>query len=227
MASGTSMEVKKGSPLPAICDLYSSGTHQLEGFYVHISCVNSPSDLHVQMKADQDLINYINWELEHYIENGAVVVERPIVDQLYVMEHPSLGGFYRVRITLMDDDAVEACFVEYGDVYYVHTPRIYELPEHFKRLPFLAARCSMKRDKWAPEAKDRFVSIVSNTVTVFRAVFDSVEENGIFRIASLFHDNKNIEDIIFTKLTEDFLTPKSGQEKVCFDLFQIYFEIVN
>lgn len=217
--------MKKILPRPAIDDLYSSGTCHLDGYQVYISCVNSPSDFYVQMKADEDLIYAISIQLEQCVKNGAAVVKHPVVDELYVMEHPTLGGFYRVRITPMVDGAVEVCFVEYGETHSVQKPKIYQLPTHLKWLPFLAARCSTKRENWTQEAKDCFVVIASDNATVFRAVFDAVEENGTFRIHALFQDFKNIEDGSLIGLAEDSLTPDTIQEpvieKVVFDSYKI------
>ena len=201
---------------PSTLDLYNPPLEalQLEGYQVYISSVNSPSDFLVQMKAGEDLIYGISSELEQYVEDGAAVVERPVVDQLYVMEHPNLGGFHRVRITQMDGDAVEIGFVEYGEVHSIQTPRIYELPEHLKELPFLAARCSMKREKWTPEAQDRFMTVTSDQTSLFRAVFGPVKKDGTLQIVSLFQDGKNIEDVIFAGLCEDSLMSIAVQEPV-------------
>ena len=214
MVPACSTEEKKLLQRPAISDLYNPplGTFQLEESQVYISCVNSPSDFHVQMKADEELIYGISCELKQHVKNGAAVVERPVVGQLYVTEHPTLGGYYRVRINQIYGDTFEACFVDYGKVHSIQAPKIYQLPDHLKELPFLAARCSMKRSKWTPEAKDRFMCITSDIATVFRAVFDAGEVNGTYRIASLFHDEKNIEDYIFTGLTEDSLTSNAVQD---------------
>lgn len=221
-ATAPSTDEKKVLLRPAISDLSNNpGTFQLEGYEVYVSSVSSPSKFYVQLKTDEDLINDISCQLDHFVRDDAAIVERPYVDQLYVMKHPILGGYYRVRITPMDADEVEACLVDYGETHFVPSPKIYQLPEHLKELPSLAARCSMKCDKWAPETKDRFVTIVSDLNIVFRAVFDPVKKDGTLQIVSLFQDEKNIEDTIFDILCDNSVTPDPVQDpvvkKVCFD----------
>jgi len=214
MATAPSTVGKKVVPRPAISDLYNSGPLNLDGYHIYISSVKSPSEFYIQMKADEELIDKISCELEQHVRTSASIVERPISEQLYVMEHPTLGGSYRVRITPMDGNAVEAFFVEYGETHFVQSPKIYTLPEHLKELPFLAACCSMKKEKWTAEAKDRFVTIASDQITVFRAVFDPAKENGNLHIVSLFQDETNIEDKVFAGLVEDSSTSIPVQDPV-------------
>lgn len=178
---------------PAITDFRDPVGHD-----VFASFVNSPSEFYIQLKADEGIINQLLVDLSEPLERAS----RPVVvDQLYAVEHPMIGGKFRARITSIYGKNAKAFFVDYGDVQAVPIESIFVMPEPLRLLPPLAIRCSMKRQKWLPEEKEKFSSITSDLDNVFRATFGTIDENGIRRVDALFLDGKNIEDDIFpTKL---------------------------
>lgn len=127
-------------------------------------------------------------------------MERPEVGQLYTMESPDYGGYYRVRVGSVDGKMMYAIFIDYGDAHPVLDGKVFSLPNRLRSLPPLAMRCSMRRQIWSLEAKKHFVAMTSDPARkVFRAVLQS-EFGGIRVVDSLTLDGKNIEQEIISKV---------------------------
>jgi len=86
-----------------------------DGYTVFVSYVKSASEFWIQFKANEQIINDLGEELAQHVEKGANRVERPIVGQLYAMERPIFGGYFRARVSSCDGKMVQATFVDYGD----------------------------------------------------------------------------------------------------------------
>ena len=167
---------------------------------IYISYSISPTEFWIQLKADKDLINKVDEALVHHMETAPLRVARPIVGHIYVMEHPTLGGHYRARVSALNGDTVVACFVDYGDVVPVSIEKIFSPPAGLELIHPLAACCRTKRRSWSPEAKERFISITSTSETVFRACFGSFIGKSVRVVESLFLHGKNIEEDIFPRV---------------------------
>jgi len=104
---------------PAISQLCDPNFQlRLDGYDVYISYVKGPSQFWIQLKEDEQIINDVADELAKHVENkGARRVERPEVGQLYTMESPDYGGYYRVRVGSVDGKMMCATFIDYGDAH--------------------------------------------------------------------------------------------------------------
>ena len=189
---------KKAFRRPAVSDLFDSSINpKINDSEIYISYSKSPSEFWVQLKADEDIVNAVAEELTQHMEKTPPKVPRPIVGQIYVVEHPTLGGHFRARITAIAGDIVEASFVDYGDVLHVSIGKVFSLSARLEALPPLAACCRMKRQDWSVAAKERFMTVTSNLEAVFRASFGPVIGKSVREVEALFLDGKNIEDDIF------------------------------
>jgi len=171
-----------------------------DGYDVYVSFVKSASEFWIQLKSDEQMVNDVGEELAQHVEKGASRVEHPVVGQLYAMELPDVGGYYRARVCSVDGKMVQATFVDYGDAHPVSCEKVFTLPDRLEALPPLATRCSMSRQKWPLEAEKRFVMMTYDPATVFRAVFQSSSGEGIRVVDSLSLDGRNIEQKIFAGL---------------------------
>ena len=172
-----------------------------DGYDVYISHVKSASEFWIQLKEDEQIINDIGDELTQHVEKEAIMVERPVVGQLYAMELPEFGGYYRARVSSLNGNQVLASFVDYGDAHPVSIKKVFSMPDRLGALPPLAIRCSMSRPKWPLEAEKQFVMMTFDPAVVFRAVLrQSTSDEGITGVESLALDGKNIELEIFAGL---------------------------
>jgi len=147
--------IKKKSMLalrPAVSQLRDL-KHELrpDGYDVFVSYVKSASEFWIQLKEDEQLVNSVGEELTQHVEKGACRVERPLVGQLYAMERPDVGGYYRARVSSCDGQIVQATFVDYGDAHPVSIEKVFPLPDGLRALPPLATRCSISCQKWPLE----------------------------------------------------------------------------
>ncbi len=92
--------------------------------------------------------------LVQYTKTPPLRVARPVVGQLYVMEHPILGGHYRTRIAALNCDTVVACFVDYGDVVLVWIKKIFVPPDGLELLNFWPLVATLKGDIGCLKQKD-------------------------------------------------------------------------
>ena len=183
---------------PAISQLSDAKCQLIpDGYDVYVSYVKSASEFWIQLKSDEQIINQVGEELAQHIEKGASKIERPVVGQVYAMELPDVGGYYRARVNSLDGNKVLASFVDYGDTHPVSVEKVFSMPDRLGALPPLAIRCSMSRRKWPLEAEKQFVTRTSDLETVFRAVFQSSCEEGIRVVDSLYAAGKNLESEIF------------------------------
>jgi len=195
---------KKSLPVlyPAVFQLRDR-KHQLrpDGYDAYVSHVKSASEFWIQLKEDEQIVNDIGEELAQHVEKGATRVERPVVGQLYAIELPDVGGYYRARVSSLDGNKVLASFVDYGDAHLVSIEKVFSMPDRLGALPPLAIRCSMSRPKWPLEAEKQFVMMTFDPAVVFRAVLrQSTSDEGIQVVQSLALDGKNIELEIFAEL---------------------------
>jgi len=168
-----------------------------DGYDVYISYVDSPSDFWIQFKAEENVINKVLDDLPGKLKKPNLPI---VVDQLYAVEHPTIGGKFRARIISVYGNSAKAFFVDYGDVQPVPIESIFLMPEPLRLLPPLATRCRMERQKWLPEEKIKFRQVTSDLDNVFRATFGATDANGVRCVDALFFDGKNIEDDIFPSL---------------------------
>lgn len=92
-------DAKKAFPRPAVSNLCDPSIKlQKIDREVYLSYSKSPSEFWLQLKAEEDIVNSVAKELVHHMEKSPQRVGRPIVGQMYVMEHPTLGGHYRARL---------------------------------------------------------------------------------------------------------------------------------
>lgn len=198
-------DAKKAFPRPAVSELTDPSIKlQKIDHEVYLSYSKSPSEFWAQLKVDEDIVNSVAEELVRHMEKSPLRVARPIAGEIYVMEHPTLGGHYRAQVTAVAGDTVEACFVDYGDVLPVLIDKVFTPPASLKELSPLAICCRMKRQDWSVEAKERFVSITSDLETVFRASFGPIVGKTVREVEALLLDGKNIEDDIFPKQVNSY-----------------------
>lgn len=166
---------------------------------VHVSYWKSPTEFWVQLKADEDIFNSVAEELIEHMEKAPPRVARPIIGQIYVIQHPTFDGYFRVRVSAIAGDMVEACFVDYGYVLPVPIDKVFSPSARLQAIPPLAACCRLKKQDWSVESKQEFVSITSNFGTVFRASFGPIVGKSVRQVEALFLLGKNIEDDISQK----------------------------
>ena len=182
-------ELEEAFVHPAITDFRDPVGHD-----IFVSFVNSPSEFYIQLKADEGIINQLLEDLTEPLQRADLPV---VVDQLYAVAHPTMGGKFRARIISVSGTDAQVSFVDYGDEYPVPMASIFVLPERLRLLPPLATRCRMERQEWLPDEKKKFISITEDLDNVYRATFGDVDDYGVRRVHALFLGGKNIEDDIF------------------------------
>ena len=82
-------------------------------------------------------------EVALHVLKGASRMGRPVIGQLYALERPDVGGYFRARVCSCDGKMVQATLVDYTAT--VSIEKVYSLPDRLVALPPLAMRCSMSR----------------------------------------------------------------------------------
>ncbi len=137
-------------------------------------------------------------------------VTRPVIGQVYIIEHPTLGGYFRARVSTITGNTVEAFFVDYGDkLHPVPMENIFEPPPGFDSLPPLAICCRMKSRGWSKQAQERFIKITSDTEAVFQVSFGSIIGQSVRELEALLLLGKSIEEYIFSQVDEQVKSPFS------------------
>ena len=167
---------------------------------VYISYSKSHTEFYIQLKADEEIINMVPDLLVKHMETAPQRVTRPVVGQIYVMEHPTLGGHFRARVSSITGNTVQACFVDYGDMLPVPIEKIYVAPAGLDSLPPLAACCRMQSLDWSQEAQESFLSITSNIEAVFRVSLGPMVGQSVREVEALFLHGQSIEEKIFPRV---------------------------
>ncbi|KAM9840771.1 tudor domain-containing 6-like [Aulostomus maculatus] len=138
-----------------------------EAFVQHVS---NPSEFWIQTRNYSEEFDQLMDDIYHlYKDSGNKdLLKNPAVG-LYCAAKADDGNFYRAFVSEVRGTQMKVFFVDYGDTKVVDVSNIRTLPERFKKLPWLALKCTLvgvrpKDQRWNCDANDFFLKAVKDKV---------------------------------------------------------------
>lgn len=131
---------------------------------------SNPSEFWIQTQNYADELDELMDRIYHLYKESANkdVVRNPTVG-LYCAAKAKDGDFYRATVSEVGETQIKVFFVDYGNTEVVDRSNIRTLPEEFKKLPWLALKCTLagvrpKDGRWSQGANEFFIKAVKAKV---------------------------------------------------------------
>ncbi|XP_069467969.1 tudor domain-containing protein 1 [Ambystoma mexicanum] len=130
--------------------------------------VESPNLFYVRLKENQVDKEKLQWtmiELAEYCSSQKNQNYMPRVGEACCARYTGDNHWYRAVVLDTLGSTVKVAYVDYGNVEYLQTSRIFPIQPSFLELPFQLVRCSLagvmpKTDEWSASAVDYFKALV-------------------------------------------------------------------
>ncbi|KAM7368217.1 hypothetical protein PAMP_014458 [Pampus punctatissimus] len=149
----------------SIEDLSCNSSHM--AFVQHAS---DPSEFWIQTQNYAKELDELMNSIYHLYKNSTNkdVVRNPTVG-LYCAAKAEDGDFYRATVSEVGETQIKVFFVDYGNTEVVDRSNIRTLPEEFRKVPWLALRCTLagvrpKDGRWSQGANEFFIKAVTDKV---------------------------------------------------------------
>ncbi|XP_053192638.1 tudor domain-containing 6 [Scomber japonicus] len=156
-------EVKEMAEKFPVEDLSLNSSHV--AFVQHTS---NPSEFWIQTQNFANELDELMDNIYHLYKDSTNkdVVRNPTVG-LYCAAKAEDGDFYRATVSEVGEKHIKVFFVDYGNTELVDRSNIRPLPEEFKKLPWLAMKCTLagvrpKDGRWSQGAIEFFIKAVTD-----------------------------------------------------------------
>ncbi|CAK6963173.1 tudor domain-containing 6 [Scomber scombrus] len=156
-------EVKEMAEKFPVEDLSLNSSHV--AFVQHTS---NPSEFWIQTQNFANELDELMDNIYHLYKDSTNknVVRNPTVG-LYCAAKAEDGDFYRATMSEVGEKQIKAFFVDYGNTELVDRSNIRTLPEEFKKLPWLAMKCTLagvrpNDGRWSQSAIEFFIKAVTD-----------------------------------------------------------------